>query len=287
MYRQSKKAVSALFIGPAIVILVAITIYPFIHFIRLSFSEWILISGTASFVGINNFLAIFRSSVFWHSLRITLIFTVCALFLEHGLGFSLAVLLKKAKRSGMIVPFLCIPMVFPPIVTAVVWRIMYNPSFGIINYFLSLVGIPPQSWHFGMKLVLPSLIIIDAWQWSPFVMLVILSGLNAMPDDIVEAAKIDGASGLRMLIHITLPLLKSFILVSMMFRLIYLLTTFDLIAAMTEGGPGDASLTLYYLSYRNAFKFIKLGYGASISFILFLVTLGISMILVNTIRKKA
>lgn len=287
--KQLDKVVSILFILPAIIFFILVTLIPYAYLVRLSFSKWILTLGRAEFNGLDNFVDIFTDKTFWHSMRITLFFTCGALLAEHVLGFSAAILLKKVKClkiSKMMILVFAIPMVFPPLVTVITWRIMFNPSFGILNYFLSLVNISPQSWHHSIHLAIPSLIIVDAWQWSPFVMLVILSGLNVIPSDVMDAARIDGAFGFKMLIHITLPLIIPFILVSVLFRLIYLLTTFDLIIGLTKGGPAEASLTLYYHSYRNAFKFVHIGYGAAVSLLLFLITVGISMVIVNITRRK-
>jgi len=273
------------YILSGVIILAPVVGYPLVEFFRLSFSKWVLEESTAYFNSGRNFLEIFRDPLVWNSLKLTAIFTGLALLCEHVLGFGLALLLKRTSLSK-ILPLYAIPMFFPPLAAVVVWLNMFNPQFGVVNYLLTFFGISPQAWVFSFKLAIPSLIIVDAWQWAPFPMLIFTAGLTTIPQRVYEAARINGASSWYIFRRITLPLIKPFLLISILYRLIYLLTTFDLIAAMTEGGPGDATLTIYYLIWRNTFQFVKVGYGASISLLVLIATIVICTVLINATKSK-
>ena len=157
-----------------------------------------------------------------------------------------------------------LPMVATPVATSLVWMMMFNPTLGVLNYFLQVVGLPPSLWVADPWLAIPTIVMVDVWHFAPFAMLILLAGLRALPLEPFESAMIDGASRWQTFWRITLPLLRPVLLVVLMFRTIDALKVFDLIWVMTAGGPGFASETLYVYAYNQAFKYLDLGYGSAV-----------------------
>ena len=167
-----------------------------------------------------------------------------------------------------------LPMVVTPVVTGLTWRIMYNPTFGLINYFLGMFGFEPRAWVDKASTALPALIIADVWQWTPFMFLMIYAGMQSLPDEPFEAARVDGATGWQSFRFLTLPMLSQVILVAILLRTIESIKTFDIIFALTRGGPGTATQTLNIYTFALAFEWLKPGYAAAIAvIILVLVTI--------------
>jgi len=151
-----------------------------------------------------------------------------------------------------------------PVATSLVWIMMFNPTLGVLNYFLRSVGLPPSNWVADPRWVIPSIVMVDVWHSAPFAMLILLAGLRSLPQEPFESAMIDGASRWQIFVGITLPLLRPALVVALMFRTIDALKVFDLIWVMTAGGPGYDSETLYVYAYNNAFKYLNLGYGSAV-----------------------
>jgi multiple sugar transport system permease protein len=170
-------------------------------------------------------------------------------------------------------------MMATPVAVALVWTMMYHPQLGVLNYVLSLVGIGPQEWIFNQNTVIPSLVAVETWQWTPLVMLIVLGGLASMPRDPFESAEIDGANGWQKFRYITLPMILPFIMVAVIIRSIDALKSFDIIFAMTQGGPGTASETINIYLYNVAFSYYDIGYASAIAVVFFIVIIAMSMIL--------
>ncbi len=263
-----------------------ITIYPFLFTVGASFTDWYLLENTRRFVGFANFFSLLKDPWFWSSLRITFIFTGACLFCEHFFGFLIALLLSLAKRVRNWLPLLfMVPMMLPPIVTALIWKLMYRPL-GVLNWFLEVFGIKPLTWVLDSKQVIPSLIITDVWQWTPFVTLIVFSGINSIPDDLFDAADIESGTFWTKVRLVLLPLLMPLLTVSIMLRFIFLFTTFDIIAGLTRGGPGQASMTLYYYSYLKSFEWFRLGEAATLNLLIFVITMSIGMVMLNKVLKE-
>src|SRR4030095_4323281 len=212
-----------------------------------------------------------------------------ALICEFLLGLGLALLLNSQIRGRSVFrATLLVPMMLPAVVVGVVWRLMLNPNFGAINGTFKGFGLNTESltWTASPRLALLSVIIVDIWQWTPFVFLVLLAGLQAIPQEPYEAARIDGSSPWQTFRYVTLPLLKPAILIALLLRTMDLLRVFDQIFILTEGGPGFATETISLYIYRTAFRFFDFGYAAAMSFVLLAVTNVISVLYIRALKHE-
>jgi len=209
--------------------------------------------------------------------------------LAWRLGLALALLLNHEIRGrGVFRAALLVPMMLPAVVVGVVWRLMLNPNFGAINGTLKGFGFNTEAltWTASPRLALLSVIVVDIWQWTPFVFLVLLAGLQAIPQEPYEAAKIDGSSQWQTFRYVTLPLLKPAILIALLLRTMDLLRVFDQIFILTEGGPGFATETISLYIYRAAFRFFDFGYAAAMSFVLLAITNVISVVYIRFLQTR-
>ena len=275
-----------LLITPALVVLLSLSIYPLIYSITIS-----LQTETADGIkwSISNFTRLISDTFFLTAMAHTFIYAVAALVFELLIGLSLALLLNSQIRGRTLFrAALLVPMMLPTVVVGVVWRLMLNPNFGAINGKLKEVGVntEPLTWTASPKLALISVIAVDVWQWTPFVFLVLLAGLQAIPQEPYEAALIDGSSRWQTFRYVTLPLLKPAILIALLLRTMDLLRVFDQIFILTEGGPGFATETISLYIYRTAFRFFDFGYAAAMSFVLLALTNVISTIYIRFLQTK-
>jgi multiple sugar transport system permease protein len=276
----------ALFLAPAIAVLLALSIYPLIYSITISLQQET--AGSVSW-GLGNFARLVSDNFFLTALAHTFVYAASALTCEFLLGLGLALLLNKQIRGrGVFRASLLIPMMLPAVVVGVVWRLMLNPNFGAINGTLKHFGLNTErlTWTASPKLAMLSVIAVDVWQWTPFVFLVLLAGLQAIPQEPYEAALIDGSSRWQTFWHVTLPLLKPSILIVLLLRTMDLLRVFDQIFILTEGGPGFATETISLYIYRTAFRFFDFGYAAAMSFVLLALTNVISAIYIRLIQAE-
>jgi multiple sugar transport system permease protein len=217
---------------------------------------------------------------FWESMWHTVVYTVLSVVAPMILGTIAALVFdSKLPMRGLLRGIFVMPMMATPVAVALVWTMMYHPQLGVLNYLLSLIGIPPQEWIFNQSTVIPSLVAVETWQWTPLVMLIVLGGLASMPRDPFESAEIDGANGWQKFRYITLPMILPFIMVAVIIRSIDALKSFDIIFAMTQGGPGTASETINIYLYNVAFSYYDIGYGSAIAVVFFIVIIAMSMIL--------
>ena len=270
---------------PSILVLIALTEYPFFYALYISAFTW-QIGSEPVFVGLGNYLEVLLDSGFWYSVNITAIFTTVAVVCEFFLGLGLALVLnRKIRGSGVFRALISVPMILTPVVIALVWRVMFNPALGILNYLLELVGLSPSGWAFHPKTALLSVALVDIWQWTPFVMICMAAGLEALPREPFEAAQLDGASRWQVFRHVTFPLLTPITIVVLIFRIMDAFKTFDIIFGITAGGPGNATETWVVSLFRNAFFFHNWGYSSASAIIMFLVTLVYCEIIVKVLRR--
>lgn len=276
----------ALFLAPAVAVLLALSIYPLIYSITISLQQQ---TSAGLTWGLGNFARLLSDNFFLTALAHSFVYAVCALTCEFLLGLGLALLLNKQIRGrGVFRASLLIPMMLPAVVVGVIWRLMLNPNFGAINETLKQLGVNTASltWTASPKLAMLSVIAVDVWQWTPFVFLVLLAGLQAIPQEPYEAALIDGSSRWQTFWHVTLPLLKPSILIVLLLRTMDLLRVFDQIFILTEGGPGFATETISLYIYRTAFRFFDFGYAAAMSFVLLALTNVISAVYIRLIQPE-
>jgi multiple sugar transport system permease protein len=266
-------------IAPAVTILVALSIAPIIYLVYTSFHRQNLFQAAPpEFVGWGNFTYLFRQPIFLTALLRTFQLAFVALALELVLGFLLAALvfrLRSLPGMGLVRTILTMPILIAPIVAALMWRFMYHADFGVINYLLGFLGIPPHAWLSDSHLALWAVAAIDIWQWTPFVFLVILAGMYGLPRSIYEAAELDGTNIIRQTVFITIPMLRQVLVIVLLLRLIDLLRLFDVIVGTTTGGPGSATLTLPVLIWSDAFKNFAMGDASAESRVIFLFISGI------------
>jgi multiple sugar transport system permease protein len=187
---------------------------------------------------------------------------------------------------GLLRAVFIMPMMATPVAIALVWTMIFHPQLGVLNYLLSLVGLPPQLWVFHPATVIPSLVLVETWQWTPLVMLIVLGGIAAIPAEPYESAQIDGAGHWQMFRYITLPLITPFLFIAAMIRTIDAVKSFDIIFAITQGGPGSASETINLYLYSVAFVYYDLGYGSAIAVVFFALIVALAAVLLY-LRRRA
>jgi multiple sugar transport system permease protein len=261
-----------------VVILLIVNLIPLIFTFYLSFHEWVLYrQDVPEFVGLENWIDMLQSAKFWHALRVELIFVVGAVGIEFVFGFAIALFLNQAMRGRDFVRALFLfPMVLPPIVAAFLWRFMLQADIGVVNYFLSFVNLD-RAWLAHPTSALATLIFVDVWQFTPFVILLLLAGLQQLPQEIYEAAQVDGAGVLNQFRYLTIPLLTPTILIVLLLRIVEALKVFPTIYVLTGGGPGQATEALNYLAFIVAFNQSRMGYGATLSVSVLLMSIAIAM----------
>lgn len=275
-----------LFPLPAVLAILILIVGPVLANVAISTYDW-FIGGTPSFVGFQNFTQALSDRRFWNGLSKTFYFTALAVPIQLVLGLGVAVLFNREfPGKGLVRTIILLPMVATPVAIALIWALMFNPSLGVLNYFLESVGLPRSIWVADPQLVIPSLVLVDVWQWTPMVALILLAALQGVPQEYYEAARIDGAGGWQTFWHITLPSIRSAIIIALILRSIDALKTFDIIYVITQGGPGIASETLNVFAFKTGFEFFRYGYAASLLIFLLFVVLGVA-ILLNLARRRS
>lgn len=278
-----------LFILPALLFLLLVLVLPVFSSIRLSFFEWMLrdIRKTPTFVGLRNFSDLIKSENFRTSIRVTLIFTCSVVVLELLFGMLLALMLEDGLPGIRVFRTIYIlPVMIAPVVVGVIWKFMYNPSYGKINYFLGLMNIPPVGWLSSPRMALASIIITDVWQWTPFVFLLLLAGLQGIPRDLTDAGRVDGANYLQNLIHIKLPTISRVIGITAVLRLIDAFRGLVVMFIMTNGGPGVSTEILSIHLYKTAFTDQRLGKASAVAVILLGIITLLSIFFVTSSMKE-
>jgi multiple sugar transport system permease protein len=272
-----------LMLAPATLLLVVLTLGPFLISVILSLTDYSLASKVGTkFVGLGNYLHLLGSADFWEATRTTVVFTVSAVALETLVGIVVASALFHERFGG---PFLraiyMIPMAIAPVAVTYIFRLMFNPSLGVINNLLEAVGIPGQAWLADPALALPTLVLIDAWQWTPFVLLIVYGGLVSLPAEPFEAARVDGAGGWSIFRHLTLPMLRPFLAVAVLIRGLDALKTFDIIFVLTGGGPGTSTRTLNLLVFKQGMQFLNMGSAAAIAIVMLAISTVVARVFVG------
>ncbi len=277
-----------LFISPAFIVIAIILIYPLGHSLWLSFHEWTLrgFRQGIPFVGLQNYRDLFSNPDFVNSLRITFSFAILAVGIEFVLGMGLALLLNHDLRGkNYIRALILLPMMCTNVVIGLTWRLLLNYEFGLVNYYLGVVGIGPMEWLSRPAMAFPAVILVDVWNTTSFVALLLLAGLQALPEEPFEAARIDGASAWQSFVNITLPLLRQTILVVLLWRMIDTFRIFDVIYLLTAGGPARATETVSIYVYRYGFQSFNLGYASAASYIMILIMLIIAAVLARLMGR--
>ncbi|MEA3334986.1 MAG: sugar ABC transporter permease [Chloroflexota bacterium] len=292
----SDRAIISLFIWPTLILLIAWNVFPLFYSLFLSFTDYSAISRQApTWVGVQNYIDILSSDRLWGYFSTTGRYTVVAVGFETILGFTLAMLIKeKFRGSGLITTLILIPMMLSPVVVGLFWKLMYNPTFGYFNYLLGFTD-PTRApdmlaGRFANQpvpdLALWSVVLVDIWMWTPFLMLLSLSGLKAIPEYLYEAAVIDRASSWFQFWRITLPQVMPLLLIGVLFRTIDALKSFDLVMGMTSGGPGDQTELIAVNLYRQAFLGqFRTGDASALAYIILIIIISVSNLLIRAINQ--
>ncbi|TMG81680.1 MAG: sugar ABC transporter permease, partial [Betaproteobacteria bacterium] len=252
----------------------------------MSLFDW-TIGSVAHFVGLANYVGLATNQRFIESIVHTFYFTALAVVVPLILGLVAALIFhREFPFRGLLRGIFTMPMMATPVAVALVWTMMFHPQQGVLNYLLSLVGLPASLWVYSPTWVIPSLVLVEIWHWTPLVMLIILGGLAALPTEPYESARLDGASEWQLFRYITLPLIAPFLVVAAVIRTIDALKAFDTIYVISQGGPGTASETINLYLYLQAFAFYNVGNASAVVVVFFAIILALALLLLY-VRQRA
>jgi multiple sugar transport system permease protein len=270
--------------APAVIFAAGMIAFPLAYAVWLALSD-VALGSDPRFAGLANFNRMFADDEFWNGLRLTLVLYLVSLALQMSLGIWLGLLLARTQFArGLVRTVMVSPFMLPPVVVGMMAIVILDPSFGIANWLLGLLGLPPGLWLSDPGTVVATIAALDTWQWTPFVALIVMGGYLSLPSDVFEAAEIDGADGWKRFRFVTLPLLLPTIVTAAVLRSVDLLRLFDIIYLTTQGGPGTSSTTLNILAYRRGFEFSDLAYASAIMVTLSTIVLG-SVLVFARLRK--
>ncbi|HET6388097.1 sugar ABC transporter permease [Hyphomicrobium sp.] len=266
-----------LFFLPAGVFLTVVLIYPMLYSLYASLTNMRLTSPITRFVGLDTYASVLTNSAFISSVVLTLIFLVVAISLEFLIGFALALSFKSMRKTHPIMrALLMLPLMATPVSVGLVWKLMLNSDFGIIPYAGQQLGFGTMLWLADPVLAMVSVIIMDVWQWTPFMFLILLAGLEGLPEEVFEAAEVDGSRALHLLFHITLPLMARIIGVALAFRVMFAIATFDTVFVLTKGGPARATDLITLLIQREGLVNLNVALASAMSFLVLLMVTAFS-----------
>lgn len=287
----SDRTIAWLFVGPSIVLLLAINIFPLIWTIRLSFTNFRVnrVNAPIKSVGLRNYERILSDPDIWQTMQATAHFLFWTILLQVLIGFALAYLInKKFKGNDLWTTAIVLPMMLSPAVVGNFWTFLYQPQIGLFNYVVEFFsGIDSSSFSMigSINLAPWAIVIVDTWMWTPFVMLICLAGLRSIPDSIYEAAEIDRASKWRQFWTLTVPMVLPFLMLAVLFRGIENFKMFDLVVQLTGGGPGSITTLTSIDLKREAFEKWRTGYASAYAVILFVTVFGLASIYVKALNK--
>lgn len=275
------------FMAPTIILLTVMLAYPIFYTIEISFSRFDLSTfGAGEWIGWENYHTVFDDYRFWDSLKVTMIYLVIALPLQVALGFGIAFLINAEWGGrGLIRALFIIPMVVAPVVAGGIWRMILDPLWGIMNYLLGLIGLGPLDWFGDPNLAMATIIIIDTWRWTPFIVLIATAALLALPKDVFEAARIDGANWWATLWSVALPLLVPIIAATFVIRWLGAVKMFDIVLASTYGGPGKATSVINLFIYEEAFRSLHFAESAAMAVVVLVLTMVLTALFLRGSRK--
>jgi multiple sugar transport system permease protein len=288
--RFMSKKLGPLLTTPSFAFLMAISIYPLVYCVFLSFENWNFLKAylVPTFVGIGNYLDLLHDPIFLNTLIVSTTFTVAAVVLEVVLGIAIGSLFSSRHlRFGKAIrTIMLLPMVVTPVIIGLTWKTLLNLKWGVVNYLLAQLGIQGLGWYTSDTQALPTMVLVDIWQWTPFVALIVFATLLSLPREPFEAAEIDGASTTQVFRHVTIPMLRGSIALAVLIRLIDTLREFDKIYILTRGGPGHATDVFSIFAYRTAFLNGFVSYASAISIVLFIVIVVVCTFLLNRLRSR-
>jgi len=286
-YKKGDFLSAFLFLSPTLVIFTAFILFPVFFSFYLSFHSWNMFSGDTTFIGLQNYSRMFQSAEFWQVLKNTAIYTIGTIPLNMVLSLWVAQILNKkfAGRKFLRTAFFA-PVIISPVAAAVIWRWMYDPNFGLINYSISFLGMNSVNWLNEPTAAMFALIIMGVWKTFGINMVLFSAGLQGIPDNYYEAAELDGAGKWAKFWHITVPMLSPTTFFILIMSMISSFQVFDIVYVLTSGGPMGSTKVLVFYVYEYAFKFFEMGYASAISYFLFAVLFILTMLQVKYLKSK-
>ncbi len=272
---------------PSVIILLAVALGPVLYVVVLSFSKYSP-DQPLQFVGLTNFIRAFQTPRFWHGLYVTAWFVIFSIGVQLLLGFITALALQRVhtRFRQIAMTFMLVPMMIAPTVVGVLWKMIYKARYGAWNYLLAqILGIQGPDWLADKTAALAGLLIADIWEWTPFITILLLAGLQSLSREIYEAAHVDGSTAWQTFKNMTLPLMRPFIFLAVFLRMIDAWKMFDLIFGVTRGGPGDFTESIAWYTYKVGFTYFEQGYAAALSFIQLLVIILIGKMLLTQLSR--
>jgi multiple sugar transport system permease protein len=284
---KQRSSARRLFLAPLTAILLALTVVPFVYNIYISLTDKAAGNPTTRFIWLRNYISLFQDSLFWSSIRITIMFTVVVVLFELAIALAVALALARISRGAPLLRALfLIPMAAAPVAVLFNWRVMLNVSYGVIDYVLGIFGSAQPDWTGDPSTALITLMIVDIWQWTPFVLIIVAGGLASLPADIYEASSVDGATAWQNFRFVTLPLLRPYILVAVLFRSIDALKTFDSVQILTSGGPGSTTTMLNYYIFQQGISYLNFGQAAAAATILLVIATVLARALLGGLKSR-
>jgi multiple sugar transport system permease protein len=274
---------------PMIAVLLAVTVFPIIYSLKLSFESYSLVQTgmNGQGIGLANYIRLIHDPEFWNAMKLTLVFVFVGVLVELCFGLAIALLLQSIEGGQRVfVTLLMIPAVMTPLVIGLMYNFVFNAQFGLFTYIIQQLHLPLPQGLLGSKTwAFPTLIFTDVWEWTPFMALILLAGLQALPVEPFEAAQIDGATGWRTLRYVTLPMLKPILVVAVLFRAVDAFKEFDKVYILTNGGPGSATDVIDLFTYRVSFANWDMSYGSAVGIVLFSITLALAFVFVKVTTR--
>jgi len=277
----------ALLLGPCLAYLIAFAIYPLIYSLRLSFTDLTAADASGRWVGLQNYDYLVHDPLFWNALKNSAVMVSVTVAIQTILGVALAMFFNlNLKGSAIVRGILVLPMLITPVVVGVMWRALLNPDWGLVNWAIAELGFDPPNWLGSVGMAMKTLVLVDVWQWTPFVFIVVYARLQALPHEVFEAAQIDGAGPFSTFLHVTLPLLTPAIVFAAIFRAVDSFRSFDLIFGLSYGGPARSTTTMAFFSFQNGFQFQNYGYAAAVAYVMLLVLIAGTTILLRYVQLR-
>jgi multiple sugar transport system permease protein len=287
LYKKGDFFSALLFLSPTLIIFSAFILFPVFFSFYLSFHKWNMFGGETTFIGFDNYIRMFKNPEFWQVLKNTAIYTIGTIPLNMALALWVAFILnKKIIGKRFLRTAFFAPVIISPVAAAVIWRWLYDPNFGLINYFISSLGFSPVNWLNEPTAAMFALIIVGVWKTFGVNMVLFSAGLSGIPESYYEAADLDGAGRWDKFWNITVPLLSPTTFFIMIMSMISSFQVFDIVYVLTSGGPLGSTKVLVFYVYEYAFKFFEMGYSSAISYFLFAVLFMLTMLQIRYMKNK-
>ncbi|HEY0909372.1 MAG TPA: sugar ABC transporter permease [Bradyrhizobium sp.] len=267
--------------------LAAFAIYPLFYSLRLSFTDLTAADGTGRWVGLKNYADLLADPLFWSAAANSAVMVAAAVAIQVVLGVALAMFFNlRLWGSTLVRGILVLPMLMTPIVVGVMWRALLNPDWGLVNWAITRLGMQAPNWLGSIGMAMKTLVMVDVWQWTPFIFVIVFARLQALPQDVFEAAQIDGAGPIGTFRHVTLPLLMPAIVFAAVFRAVDAFRSFDLIYGLSYGGPARSTTTLSFFTFQNGFQFQNYGYAAAVAYMMLLILIVGTTVLLRYVQLR-